>query len=205
LCFQIESSMAHLQDLKNTKKVKGAPTYLFSAFGYEIDTPEEQTVHDIIINTLDGTRGQSFDCHVKLADDVITVTKATLRSVHFGGGAPLSAKQYACRVTGTAPVKVVLSLTDKSTIHNDNYQQIIYPKKQTSKLAVCAKVVYGHLDPEKLVEWFEIQQLLGVDHVLAYALHVNEAVQRVFEFYTKLGLLEVIPFEIPGVILGRYS
>jgi hypothetical protein len=114
--------------------------------------------------------------------------------VNFGGGAPLSAKQYACRVTGTAPVKVVLSLTYKSTIHNSNYQQIIYPKKQTSKLAVCAKVV----------EWFEIQQLLGVDHVLAYALHVNEAVQRVFEFYTIQGLLEVIPFEIPGVILGKY-
>ena len=54
------------------------------------------------------------------------------------------------------------------------------------------------LDPNKLMEWFEVQRLLGVDHIQLMDLNNPEPVQKVFRYYKDMGLLNPLPYELPG-------
>ena len=48
-------------------------------------------------------------------------------------------------------------------------------------LAVCVHVAYKHIDPVRLVEWFEIQRLLGVSLVGVHIMSdFNKSVEQVF-------------------------
>ena len=63
------------------------------------------------------------------------------------------------------------------------------------------QVAYGGLlDPEVLMEWFELQRLLGVDHIYVYDLGVPEKIAIVFKYYSDMGLLTVLPYELPGKV-----
>lgn len=54
------------------------------------------------------------------------------------------------------------------------------------------------LNPNILMEWFEVQRLLGVDKIQLMDLHNPEPIQKVFRYYTDLGLLDLLPYELPG-------
>jgi Glycosyltransferase family 92 len=57
-------------------------------------------------------------------------------------------------------------------------------RHQRKSLAVCASVLYGDaVDPRLLVEWFEIQRLLGVELVLIYNHSVSDRVGRIVADY----------------------
>jgi len=48
-------------------------------------------------------------------------------------------------------------------------------------LAVCVHVAYKHIDPVKLVEWFEFQRMLGVSLVGVYTMSdFSQSAERVF-------------------------
>jgi len=50
-------------------------------------------------------------------------------------------------------------------------------------LAVCVHVAYKHIDPVKLVEWFEFQRILGVSLVGVYIMSdFSQSAQRVFRY-----------------------
>ena len=46
------------------------------------------------------------------------------------------------------------------------------PRRRTPKgndVAICVKASFGHVGGHRLVEWFEIQRLLGISHIGLYA------------------------------------
>ena len=48
-------------------------------------------------------------------------------------------------------------------------------------LAVCVHVAYKHIDPVKLVEWFEFQRMLGVSLVGVYLMSdFSQSAEQVF-------------------------
>lgn len=65
---------------------------------------------------------------------------------------------------------------------------------------LCYQVAYGDdLDPTKLMEWFEVQRLMGVDNIQLMDLHNPVAIQKVFRYYQDIGLLDLLPYELPGM------
>jgi len=55
--------------------------------------------------------------------------------------------------------------------------------RQKERLAVCVPVAYGHIDPVKLIEWFEFQRILGVSLVGVYLLsNFSESAEKVFRY-----------------------
>ncbi|KAH8394442.1 hypothetical protein KR222_005711, partial [Zaprionus bogoriensis] len=60
---------------------------------------------------------------------------------------------------------------------------------------VCVKGFdFPYVDlSERLIEWFEVQRLLGAERVYAYMYDVHPEVQRVMDYYERTGFLELRP------------
>ncbi|XP_017116098.1 uncharacterized protein LOC108138415 [Drosophila elegans] len=74
------------------------------------------------------------------------------------------------------------------------------PKDQNATLnfGVCVKGFdFPYLDlSERLIEWFELQRLLGASRIYAYMYDVHPAVQRVLDYYQRTGFLELRPLTL---------
>lgn len=70
----------------------------------------------------------------------------------------------------------------------------------TAKLSfgVCVKGFdFPYMDlSERLIEWFELQRLMGASRVYAYMYDVHPAVQRVLDYYQRIGYLELRPLTL---------
>ncbi|KAL3836351.1 hypothetical protein ACJMK2_021784 [Sinanodonta woodiana] len=118
--------------------------------------------------------------------------------------ANLLAKQFVCSNPGMKWNDILLGITVTSVTHtcsNDTHLYVvpIFAYHQSnSKLAICNKIAYGSVSPESILEWFEVQRLLGVDKVLTYAnIDLNEKARQVLRYYEEMGIAEVLPFHIP--------
>ncbi|EDW07228.2 uncharacterized protein LOC6584255 [Drosophila mojavensis] len=60
---------------------------------------------------------------------------------------------------------------------------------------VCVKAFdFPYVDlSARLIEWFELQRLLGASRIYAYIYDVHPAVQRVLDYYQRIGFLELRP------------
>jgi len=88
-----------------------------------------------------------------------------LRNPTLGNRVWASFTFTCCRVSQAVPVEV--------------------PRRELSKrpLAACVHVAYKHLDPARLVEWFELQRILGVSRVGVYLMNnFSQAAERVFRY-----------------------
>lgn len=171
----------------------------------------------IIITTLSASRS-SLDCCVLMDGKQLFVTAADeyfqYHTIDVAFIAKIweyfsediyYARQYSCSVpdTGHSAQYVTLTSSDCSPDIGD-YVPILYPPKVPGGLALCAKIAYnGGLDPERIIEWFEVQQILGVDKILIFDLGNTENVSRVFKYYQNTGLLDLQPYELPGTPVNR--
>ncbi len=63
-------------------------------------------------------------------------------------------------------------------------------------LVVCVAPMHGSIDPYRLVEWFEMVKLLGVDKVVAYNESLDERSSRIMRHYRDQGYLDVWQMDI---------
>lgn len=82
-------------------------------------------------------------------------------------------------------------------------REIAAPKDGTGKFAMCIKIAFGNLDPCRLIEWFELAKIVGVDVVQVFYHSLNEEAVRVFRYYEKMGFAIVAPV-FPAVMKGAY-
>ncbi|XP_076436180.1 uncharacterized protein LOC143275786 [Babylonia areolata] len=171
---------------------------------------------NIVLTGFDSTGTDSLLCCVVTEDDKLYTVQASVFYRYYvedilGAvqelfkNAPTKAKQYACVMPqlGFKASHVTLT-TSACPTREEDYLPVIYPQPVPQGLALCAKAAYGNsLDPNKLMEWFEVQRLLGVDHVQIMDLDNPEPIQKVFRYYTRLGLLTALPYQLPGPPYGR--
>ncbi len=71
----------------------------------------------------------------------------------------------------------------------------VTPKVNRKKtIAVCVKPVTGRVDVEKLVEWFELFRLIGMEDFIIYDADVMGRARFVFDYYVTLGVLRLVSF-----------
>ncbi|GFO17677.1 beta-1,4-galactosyltransferase galt-1 [Plakobranchus ocellatus] len=200
---------AHLH--KHFLRSRDQELYIYSAIANP-HYPVNREVN-IVFTVMDQTRSRSLDCCVLLDNRTVFISPASkyfyYRSVNFPVVSDIDeymhpeaylARQYTCTVpeTGHQIHHATLTSSQCSSDPRD-YIPVHYPARVPGGLAICGKVAYGGaLDPEKLIEWFEMQRLLGVDKVLIYELNNPENVMRVFKHYQKMGFLDLQPYELPG-------
>lgn len=71
------------------------------------------------------------------------------------------------------------------------------PKREDLTFGVCAKIIYGDYDAEKIFEWFQINKFMGVDHVTVFTYNVSSQIQKVLDYYHKEGFLTMKEFDFP--------
>lgn len=66
-------------------------------------------------------------------------------------------------------------------------------------LAVCVKGLDLLNDESiRLAEWLELNVLFGAERILVYKYQVHPNVSRVLDYYSKIGVAQIIPLTIPG-------
>ncbi|KAK6177900.1 hypothetical protein SNE40_012772 [Patella caerulea] len=197
-------------------KVRGVDSYFISAIARP-DTESTKQLN-IVLSGLDSTRGYGkFVCCISRSDGSMLTTPAQFYHKYSHNQflpvitqlfyqAEYDATQYVCNVQqkdeGVKDVNISLTTTTCSDNAADYLP--IKPQEQVKQgLAVCAKVAYGHLlKPSRLIEWFEMQKILGVDKILVFDLACGDDVKTVFKHYVDEGLLEVQPYSLPGKMPG---
>lgn len=178
--------------------------YLYSA----VANPDERwgNFTSITINLWDGSQNKKFDCCIfnkKTMDNF--VTKEAYIKNNFGYS-PFIARQYQCHVP-----KCIMNATHVGMVERGTPCSIFmttipvfYPSREKGKLALCAKIAYGTLSPQRLIEWFEYHRLMGVDKVLTMVQYLNEDAYKVLLYYQKLqfGEIDDFPLPLPGKLIG---
>ncbi|BFZ13642.1 hypothetical protein BsWGS_16680 [Bradybaena similaris] len=175
---------------------------------------------DIVVTTLDKTRGNFYCCVLFSDKQNLLRTRAQIyfennvKKASFIGGVVeyffpryYIARQFICRLPAPSPHQhySYISLTSSSCPSDlSDFLPIRQPSRVPGGLALCGKIAHsGGLDPENVIEWFEVQRLLGVDKVLIYDLGNPENLNRVFKYYQSLGILDLQPYELPGLPRNR--
>lgn len=169
---------------------------------------------NIILTTMGSTLSR-LDCCVLLDNHTLFITGAEehffyhtidvtfiARIVEYFYPDYYYARQYACAVPEIGRSASHVTLKGSSSACSSDardYVSVHYPEVVPGGLAVCAKIAHsGGLDPEKVIEWFEVQRILGVDKVLMYDMGNPENLTRVLRYYRDLGVLDLQPYELPG-------
>ncbi|XP_068084146.1 uncharacterized protein [Anabrus simplex] len=93
-------------------------------------------------------------------------------------------------------VSVVLHPCEKS----DVFLHINFHKARRRNFALCVKGM-NFLDQDisvRLVEWIELNKLLGAEHFFIYVYSVHPNIQRVLNYYYGQGSVTTIPITLPG-------
>lgn len=114
---------------------------------------------------------------------------------------PLMAVKFFCNVPRVLyGIKVkgsTVSLPQEQCM-NKKFMAVEFLNQQLEdSFAICAKIAYGGLSAQRLIEWLEIQKYIGVDKVLVYFYNLNEEAMRVLLKYNRDGFVELLPFDYP--------
>ncbi|CAL1530149.1 unnamed protein product [Lymnaea stagnalis] len=194
------------RETKYFTKVRDAEHYIYSAIAHLDSNIQRANVTsynlNIVITSLDAST-EVYKCCALFKD--IKTPLVTPAKVQFNNGNAKNtyiARQYICTVpinSSNLPLTVTLATSSSCSTDPKDYVTIHYPPRHPGGIALCGKISHSRaLDPENVIEWFEIQRILGVDKVLIYDLDTSENVSRVFRYYQQLGILDLQPYELPG-------
>ena len=68
------------------------------------------------------------------------------------------------------------------------------------KFSVCVPPVFGSPDRTKIVEFVELSQILGAEHITFYDYNANEDLLKVLNYYQSKGIVTVLPWHLPEKI-----
>lgn len=74
----------------------------------------------------------------------------------------------------------------------------VSPNTAQYKYGVCIPPLFGDVDKGRLVEFIELNQLLGAQHFVFYDYHISKNESRkILDYYQSVGLVTVIPWNLP--------
>ncbi|KAK2176522.1 hypothetical protein NP493_660g05042 [Ridgeia piscesae] len=99
---------------------------------------------------------------------------------------------YTCPVDGTLPpegVAIVAAPTDVAS----RFLPVEVPARWPEKMdfGVCVSVAYWNHTAERIVEWMELNRIIGVNHVIIYNNSLSAEAARVFAHYVASGFVDL--------------
>ena len=207
--FQREIPLKIVDRGENIKVGETTEVYVMSAIARG-DYPVAGAFNVLLITWVDNARDRhSFVCCLTgspSSRDVVQIQarklfvddrpKVYMRYVLFG--CSLGNETYSTHVTSASPTSTrstYVAFAEKSCDINMTTvaHKITETDNMRNKFAVCVKVAYGELFPQKLVEWFEFAKIVGVSMVQVFYHIVSEDTMAVFRYYEKTGFVILVP------------
>lgn len=149
---------------------------LYCAFHHETTNSENQT---LVVERMEYKAGPigyglELDAGVKLKEYIFTC--------------PLGNRPHPLPVAVT-----VVGSPDRLSAVTSCIPIEVPPKPPAKEdFAVCVQVSYGQLDPHRLIEWFELQRILGVSRIGVYDMSVEAGLGlEVLRHYAREGFIEL--------------
>ena len=119
----------------------------------------------------------------------------------------LTPVQILCKPPDYATSPFALTLAyenDVCPLTAEFYVETANSKNCSEKLcfALCAKIAYGMLNPEILIEWMEYYRHMDVSYVVVLTYNLTVTAMDVLHFYEKERWVEVLAFDYPSK--GQY-
>ncbi|XP_038549428.1 uncharacterized protein LOC119883034 [Micropterus salmoides] len=178
--------------------VKKSKTLLISAYQEHRTTNNEVRVISVVLRD----KEETYFCHICCQKHLyFSEGVSNLNSHHFWF--KYGAADIMCPVPSgceTPSHIAVTSAADDSEDKLDNEffevknqeANIIFPYNFT----VCLSTMFDFTNVLQLVQSLEMMQLLGVDRVAIYKTSCSPETQRILDYYTHKGLVEVIPWPL---------
>ena len=71
---------------------------------------------------------------------------------------------------------------------------------KTGQYGICIPPVYGQISVDKVIEFVELQKILGASYFTFYDLEMPEDVRKVLNYYEGKGLVRVLPWNLPSYL-----
>ena len=194
------------KQLKPASPTQYKSIFLFSAIG--ILSPVNNTLECIALNLWEEQvyRDRNVFCCLLSQGGPIHKTPVTRKSMFLNHS--LTAVQVFCEdennsqlKNNTRPVGVTLTYDiDNCPMDISNYATVQYTRPCLLEvcIAICAKIAYGYVNAEMVVEWMEYHRHMGVSHVVVFTFNLTADALTVLKFYEKQDFVEVLPFDFPA-------
>ena len=182
----------HKQMIGNSDSVA-----VFSAFYDDRKSFSKTSAFIRLFTVTTSTLTQQLFCQVWYAGlDRPLVTTANFQDTGRGlgyNGKKYQERMYSCEVPRTLPVAAThVSLVSSECDHSDILVPVeVAQREQVHDLGVCVVVAYGDINQHRLIEWVELNRILGVKEINVYDSRVSSRTRQVFQFYEETGFLQV--------------
>ena len=132
---------------------------------------------------------------VKAAGDVIWKYDGRYQAVMIS--CPLTRKPYKRDSGGVPEAASVGEVRFPKTRSALNIRRKTGAASNGEGVAICTKVTYGRPDPVRLIEWIEVNRILGARTIYIYNASVQGEANRVLERYSELGLVTLRQHSFP--------
>ena len=195
----------------NARSSRKLTIFLLNAY---FDYIDNNTVHLFTLNTGYQDKNRTIYCQFSRhgMDESVAVQAKMIRLTRYQNSGRINKVQfnpylYKCEIPreNTGLNFTHVSLVRKPCANVTNLVPITYAEKSNGfqhEFGVCVPIGYGNksdADFVSLIEWFEFHRLLGVSKIHVYngTLTVGSKIQRVFNYYVKNKLLEIIQMPPP--------
>ncbi|CAG9584447.1 unnamed protein product [Danaus chrysippus] len=179
--------------------------YVYSAY------MERRTVAAVRVIAATKTRGaDGVICRLWLHDNRTLTLKARVKPIRENWNLKYSATYVLCllRDTGVKPQETIgasVSIVSNTSPNRPPTNLLIVrdtePKSGIEEtLHVCVKPFhFSYSRDDWLIEWFELNRLLGASHFYMYNESLSSQVTCLLEHYKKQGLVTLLPWKLPIV------
>lgn len=213
----------HFQHYKVSYKTKSkmrsfvetgsAETFIYSAFIDQEGNTDANIMTQATVNVIAWQMAeflqQDMKCCIVDNQNNVRASKMTESSTCCNSEV-ISVRHIVCPLEGDALsiVKISLAIFNMSCPLDKSYYivpTVLNTTRKAGEIAVCDNdILYGSIDPKRLVEWFEIHRFLGVDR---FTFHpsptLNSKAKNVLRFYEKEGIVESFELVDPVATFPR--
>ncbi|XP_014908229.1 uncharacterized protein LOC106959897 isoform X1 [Poecilia latipinna] len=184
----LKGQSAHLM------RVKGSKTLLVSAFLEHRTKPRKVLVIAIMFRK----EKVSLQCSLRCREQLhVSRASVDIHWDHFGF--PYGTADVSCPLPPACQAPTHVAVTSAAIRNPDEFLEVqnqkapnVFPYNFTS----CFSTMYNYTNILQLVQTVEMLQLLGVNRIVIYKTNCSNETQRVLDYYTDKGLVEVIPWSL---------
>ncbi|XP_052062398.1 uncharacterized protein LOC127702299 [Mytilus californianus] len=190
------STNGKLQSFQKLEYVETSDSRVYMLSAYFIKKMEEQKDNIVTVIGWEEKKNHfsKFKCCFRLQKGKRMVIKSKKWYIYSYPNSLLRRVQFTCPIsTESKSIEGVSIITDfKRTCHKESKYYIQVQTPLQGELAVCTTVLYGSLSAELLLEWFEVQRIIGVEKTVTYTFELNKDAMKICEYYESIGFTVLV-------------